>query len=64
MNGYIMNQANQMLGNDIMNPQLQQQQKWMDKPIGDPSGLAYLRPLDALLAKQVVSLTERRKSIV
>ena len=30
----------------------------MDKPIGDSGGLDYLRPLDSLLAKQVVSLTE------
>lgn len=52
-----MAQANNMLGNNIMNPQLQQQ-KWMDKPIGDSSGLSYLRPLDSLLAKQVVSFTE------
>lgn len=53
----FMGQANQFLGNNIMNPR-QQQQKWMDKPAGDPSGLAYLRPLDFLLAKQVVSMTE------
>ncbi len=52
-----MAQVNEMLGNNIMNPQ-QQQQKWMDKPIGDPSGLAYLKPLNSLLAKQIVSLTE------
>ena len=51
-----MTQMNDMLGNNIMNPQ--QQQKWMERPMGDPSGLAYLRPLDSLLAKQVVSLTE------
>ena len=58
MNGvYFMAQTNQMLGNNVMNPQ-QQQQKWMDKPIGDPSGLAYLRPLESLVAKQIVSLTE------
>ncbi|UJR22051.1 hypothetical protein I4U23_025119 [Adineta vaga] len=57
MNGaFLMAQANEMLGNNIMNPQ--QQQRWMDKPPGDPSGLAYLRPLESLLAKQVVSLTE------
>ncbi|CAF3982742.1 unnamed protein product, partial [Adineta steineri] len=55
-NAFYMAQAQQMLGNNIMNPQ--QQQKWMEKPLGDPSGLAYLKPLDALLAKQVVSLTE------
>lgn len=48
-------QANQMFGNNIMNPQ---QQKWMDKPGGDQGGLSYLMPLDSLLAKQVVSLTE------
>jgi hypothetical protein len=58
MNGaFLMAQVNEMLGNNIMNPQ-QQQQKWMDKPIGDPSGLAYLKPLNSLLAKQIVSLTE------
>jgi hypothetical protein len=49
-------QTNKMLGNTVMNPQ-QHHQKWMDKPVGDPSGLAYLKPLDFLLAKQVVSLT-------
>ncbi|CAF1050431.1 unnamed protein product [Rotaria sp. Silwood1] len=58
MNGAVfMSQANQFLGNNIINPQ-QQQQKWMDKPIGDTNGLAYLRSLDSLLAKQVVSMTE------
>ncbi len=63
MNGAIlMAQANQFMGNNIMNPQ-QQQQKWMDKPVGDPSGLSYLKPLEALLAKQVVSLTESMKQI-
>lgn len=57
MNGaYLMTQMNGMLGNNIMNPQ--QQQRWMEKPMGDPSGLACLRSLDSLLAKQVVSLTE------
>jgi hypothetical protein len=30
----------------------------MDKPVGDASGLAYLKLLNSLLAKQVVSLTE------
>lgn len=49
-------QVNQVLGNDIMNPRAQQ--TWMTKPAGDPSGLAYLKPLDFLLAKQVASLTE------
>lgn len=53
--GTLLAQANQMLGNNIMNPQ---QQVWMAKPAGDSSGLAYLRPLDSLLAKQVVSMTE------
>ena len=48
-------QANQMFGNDVMNPR---QLKWMDKPVGDASGLAYLKPLNSLLAKQVVSLAE------
>jgi hypothetical protein len=52
----LMSQVNDLLGNNIMNPQ--QQQKWMDKPIGNSGGLDYLRPLDSLLAKQVVSLTE------
>jgi hypothetical protein len=33
-------------------------QVWITKPAGDPSGLAYLKLLDSLLAKQVVSLTE------
>jgi hypothetical protein len=51
--GTVFAQANQMLGNDVMNPH---QQKWMDKPAGDPSALAFLRPLDSLVAKQVVSL--------
>jgi hypothetical protein len=49
-------QTNQMLGNIIMKPQ-EKYRKWMDKPVGDPSGLAYLKPLDSLLAKEVVSLT-------
>ncbi len=48
---------NDFLGNDIMNPQ-RQQQKWMDRPIGNSGGLDYLRLLDSLLVKQVVSLTE------
>lgn len=52
----MMQQANNFLGNNVMNPR--QQQTWMAKPAGDPSGLAYLKPLDSLLAKQVVSLTE------
>lgn len=56
----ILNQANQFLGNNVMNPQ-QQQQRWMEKPAGDPSGLSYLKSLDSLLAKQVVSMTERKK---
>lgn len=49
-------QVNQMLGNDIIDPQAQQ--IWMTKPTGDPSGLAYLKPLDFLLAKQVASLAQ------
>ena len=53
--GTLLNQANQMLGNNIMNPQ---QQVWMAKPTGDTSELACLKSLDSLLAKQVVSLTE------
>ena len=56
----LINQANQFLGNNILNPQ-QQQQRWMDKPDGDPSGLSYLKPLDSLLAKQVVSMTECKR---
>ncbi len=52
----LLSQANQVLGNDIMNPRAHQ--KWMEKPTNDPSGLAYLKPLDSLLARQVVSLTE------
>ena len=46
-----------IMGHEVMNPQ-QQQQRWMDTPSDDPTGLAYLRPLEALLAKQVVSMTE------
>ena len=56
-----MAQAQEMLGNNIMNPQ--QQQRWMEKPPGDPSGLAYLRPLESMLAKQVVSLTESKSKV-
>ncbi|CAF2141323.1 unnamed protein product [Rotaria magnacalcarata] len=53
MNGAVlMVQANQFLGNNIINPQ--QQQRWMDKPIGDSSEFAYLRSLDSLLAKQIM----------
>ncbi|CAF4086645.1 unnamed protein product [Rotaria sordida] len=52
-----MNQANQFLGNNVMNPQ--QQQRWMAKPAGDPSGLAYLKPLESLFVNQVVSMSER-----
>lgn len=48
--------ANQMLGNDVMNPR--PAQAWMAKPPGDSSGLAYLKPLESLMAKQVVSMTE------
>ena len=51
-------QANQMLNNNILNPQ---QMRWMDKPAGDPSGLAYLKPLDSLVVKQTLSLTECMK---
>ncbi|CAF1261351.1 unnamed protein product [Rotaria sordida] len=51
------NQANQFLGNNVMNPQ-QQQQRWMTKPTGDPSGLAYLKPLESLFVNQVVSMSE------
>jgi hypothetical protein len=61
--GFVMAQANELLGNNVMNPQ-QQQQKWMDKPMGDPSGLAYLKPLDSLLAKQIVSLSESMIEII
>ncbi len=42
----FMAQANQMLGNNIMNPR---QHKWIDKPLDDPSGLACLK----FLTKQV-----------
>ncbi|CAF1218435.1 unnamed protein product [Adineta steineri] len=52
----MMMQANDMFGNNVMNPQ--QQQKWMDKPGGDQSALAHLKPLNSLLAKEVVSLTQ------
>ena len=45
-----------MVGNDVMNPG--QPQRWMEKPAGDTSPLALLRPLDSLLAKQIVSFTE------
>lgn len=61
--GFVMAQANELWGNNVMNPQ-QQQQKWMDKPMGDPSGLAYLKPLDSLLAKQIVSLSESMIEII
>ena len=57
----LLSQANQMLGNNVMNPQAQQ--VWMAKPPGDPSGLAFLKPLESLLAKQVVSLTESMNSM-
>ena len=53
-------QANQMINNNILNPQ---QMRWMDKPAGDPSGLAYLKPLDSLLVKQTLSLTESMQSL-
>ncbi|CAF1100799.1 unnamed protein product [Rotaria sordida] len=52
-----MNQANQFLGNNVMNPQ--PQQRWMAKPAGDPSGLAYLKPLESLFVNQVVVMSER-----
>jgi hypothetical protein len=48
--------GNNILGNNIMNPQ--QQLTWMPKPAGDPSDLACLKSLDSLLAKQVVSIQE------
>jgi hypothetical protein len=54
--GTMYGQANQILGNNIMNPQ--KPQSWMAKPPGDSSGLAYLKPLETLVAKQVVSLSE------
>ncbi len=50
-------QVDQILGNNIMDPR-NKKTSWMDKPAGDPSGLAYLKPLKSLLAKQVVSITE------
>lgn len=52
----LMARAAQMVGNDVMNPG--QPQRWMEKPAGDTSPLALLRPLDSLLAKQIVSFTE------
>ena len=58
MNGVMMmSQVNEFMENDIMDPQ-RLRQKWMEKPIGNSSGLDYLRPLDSLLVKQAVSLTE------
>jgi hypothetical protein len=55
MNRILAAQADDLFGNNIVNPQ---QQRWMAKPLGDPNGLAYLKPLDALLAKQVFSLPQ------
>ncbi|CAF0960656.1 unnamed protein product [Rotaria sordida] len=49
-------QVNELFGNDVMNPQ--QNLKWMDKPVGDSSPLGFLKPLNSLLVKQVVSMTE------
>jgi hypothetical protein len=54
--GMLFSQANQIFGNNVMNPQ--QQQRWMVKPPSDSSGLAYLKPLDSFLINQVVSITE------
>ncbi|UJR38895.1 hypothetical protein I4U23_031563 [Adineta vaga] len=48
-----MAQVNQIYGEDVVNSQ---ETKWMDKPSGDPSGLAYLKPLNSLLVKQVLPL--------
>ena len=53
----LMTYANNALGNNVMNPQ-QQQQRWMNKPAADSNSLSYLRPLDSLLVQQVVSITE------
>lgn len=36
----------------------QQQATWMAKPSGDANPLAYLKPLDEINVKQVVSMTE------
>ncbi|CAF4529420.1 unnamed protein product [Rotaria sp. Silwood1] len=49
-------QTMELFNNDVMNPQ--QKFKWMDKPAGDSSPLAFLKPLDSLLVKQIVSVTE------
>ncbi|CAF3434210.1 unnamed protein product [Rotaria sp. Silwood1] len=49
-------QTMELFGNDVMNPQ--QKFKWMDKPAGDSSPLAFLKPLDSLLVKEIVSVTE------
>ena len=54
---FAMAQANEILGNNVMSSQ-QQQQKWMDKPLGDPSPLAHLKVLDSLFVNQTVSITE------
>lgn len=35
-----------------------QQARWMSKPPGDPNPLSYLKPLDFLMVKEVVSMTE------
>ena len=52
----LMDQVDNMLGNDVMNPQAKN--KWMDKPTGDSSPLVLLKLLDSLSVKQVVSLSE------
>ena len=53
----MMNQIEDVFGKNALDP-FQQQPKWMDKPVGDPSGLVYLRSLDFLLVEQVISLSE------
>lgn len=52
----LASQVQDLFGGDIMNPQ--NQSKWMDKPAGDSSLLALLKPLDSLFIKQVISLTD------
>lgn len=49
-------QTNQIFGNNVINPQVQQM--WMNRPVGASNGLAYLRLLDSLMVKQTVSITE------
>ena len=48
---------NTVFDNTVMNP-LHQQQRWMERPPGDSSALAHLKPLQSLIAKQSVSMSE------